>query len=111
MKKTKSQAVACSLDPANKNGLHHHRNDFADANDVVFEPSSMVLDEDLKHQPPPGHADDDAATGRGVAANLSRKKATPPQPPKKLVIKLNKGLEGFWILLLLCLDFWVNTGD
>ena len=99
MKKTKSQAVACSLDP-NKNGLHHHNHhhDFTSPdninNDVVFDPSSMALDEDLK-------PDD-----RAVAANLSRKKATPPQPAKKLVIKLNKGL-GFFFLLLLFLSIFV----
>ncbi|XP_021899413.1 cullin-4-like [Carica papaya] len=81
MKKAKSQAVACSLDP-NKNGLHHSHQDFNAAttaleNDVVFDPSSMALDEDLKPEPL-------------AAANLSRKKATPPQPAKKLVIKLLK---------------------
>ncbi|KAJ1430596.1 Winged helix-like DNA-binding domain superfamily [Sesbania bispinosa] len=65
MKKAKSQAVACSLDP--KNGLHHHA-----ADDAVF--------------------DSDDPNARGfIAANLSRKKATPPQPPKKLLIKLHKG--------------------
>ncbi|WRX26491.1 Cullin [Theobroma cacao] len=77
MKKAKSQAVACSLDP-NKNGLHHHHNQ--DDNDVVFDPSSMALDDDSKP--------DDARAP--AAANLSRKKATPPQPAKKLVIKLVK---------------------
>ncbi|GMN43249.1 hypothetical protein TIFTF001_012455 [Ficus carica] len=82
MKKSKSQAVACSLDP-NKNGLHHHhhhRNHSQDGNDVVFDPSAMSLDEDLK-----------PSDGPSFAANLSRKKATPPQPSgKKFVIKLNK---------------------
>lgn len=83
MKKSKSQAVACSLDP-NKNGLHHHHhhhNHSQDGNDVVFDPSAMSLDEDLK-----------PSDGPSFAANLSRKKATPPQPSgKKFVIKLNKG--------------------
>ncbi|RYQ79063.1 hypothetical protein Ahy_Scaffold8g108552 [Arachis hypogaea] len=40
----------------------------------------MALDDDLK-------SDDQNARG-DVAANLSRKKATPPQPAKKLLIKL-----------------------
>ncbi|KAL2456690.1 Uncharacterized protein Fot_56718 [Forsythia ovata] len=31
----------------------------------------------------------------GTIANFSRKNATPPQPAKKLVIKLNKGLVTF----------------
>lgn len=73
MKKAKSQAVACSVDTANKNGLHHD-------NDAVFDPSSISLDDDLKPDEPRQQA----------AANLSRKKAQPPQPAKKLVIKLLK---------------------
>ncbi|XLR13403.1 hypothetical protein S83_041341 [Arachis hypogaea] len=40
----------------------------------------MALDDDLK-------SDNQNARG-AVAANLSRKKATPPQPAKKLLIKL-----------------------
>ncbi|CAI0545033.1 unnamed protein product [Linum tenue] len=84
MKKAKSQALsACSpLDPSsNKNGLHHHFSapNSAD-NDVLFEPSSMALDDDPKLV--------DAAPP--AAANLSRKKAILPQPAKKLVIKLLK---------------------
>ncbi|KAL0352848.1 UNVERIFIED_CONTAM: Cullin-4 [Sesamum angustifolium] len=92
MKKAKSQAVACSLD-GNKNGQqqitpHVH---FAeppvhspmmedDPSDVVMEasPSSTVFGRGV------------SASGGGVTANLSRKKATPPQPTKKLVIKLVK---------------------
>ncbi|BBH01100.1 cullin4 [Prunus dulcis] len=87
MKKAKSQAVACSLDPS-KNGLHHHHHHHPHThpsqdpdNDVVFDPSTMALDEDLKSDDP---------SSRAVAANLSRKKAQPPQPTKKLVIKLLK---------------------
>ncbi|KAL6282644.1 hypothetical protein ACE6H2_013573 [Prunus campanulata] len=87
MKKAKSQAVACSLDPS-KNGLHHHHHHHSHThpsqdpdNDVVFDPSTMALDEDLKSDDP---------SSRAVAANLSRKKAQPPQPTKKLVIKLLK---------------------
>ncbi|KAJ6936659.1 hypothetical protein NC652_011382 [Populus alba x Populus x berolinensis] len=75
MKKAKSQAAsACSPLDHNKNGLHH-------SDDVVFDPSSISLDDDLNlvdYRTPP------------AAANLSRKKATPPQPAKKLVIKLVK---------------------
>ncbi|XP_038705858.1 cullin-4-like [Tripterygium wilfordii] len=81
MKKAKSQAVACSLDSSNRNGLHHHRHHHASADDeVFFDSSSKSIDDDLKPEDrvlPP-------------AANLSRKKATPPQPAKKLVIKLLK---------------------
>ncbi|KAI3466829.1 hypothetical protein Pfo_023492 [Paulownia fortunei] len=92
MKKAKSQAVACSLD-GNKNGQqqitpHVH---FAeppalspmiedDPNDGVLEASS----------PSNAFGRGAAASGGGVTANLSRKKATPPQPSKKLVIKLVK---------------------
>ncbi|KHG11994.1 Cullin-4 -like protein [Gossypium arboreum] len=78
MKKAKSQAVACSLDP-NRNGLHHHHNN-QDDNNVLFDPSSMPLHDDSKS----------ADACAPAAANLSRKKATPPQPAKKLVIKLVK---------------------
>lgn len=75
-----------------KNGLQHHPQQDCNLNpshDVVFDPNSMALDDDLK-------ADDPTAlpNARSVmAANLSRKKATPPQPPrtKKLAIKLHKG--------------------
>lgn len=82
MKKAKSQAVACSID-SNKNGLQQHvRFDDNDAmiddpnlNDVV-DPSPSVI----------------RASAGGITANLARKKATPPQPAKKLVIKLNKGV-------------------
>ncbi|GKU92578.1 hypothetical protein SLEP1_g6287 [Rubroshorea leprosula] len=81
MKKAKSQAVACSpLDP-NKNGLHRHHTQVE--NDVVFDPSAaMAIDDDVRPDEPRAPA----------AANLSRKKATaaPPQPAKKLVIKLLK---------------------
>ncbi|XP_039061659.1 cullin-4-like [Hibiscus syriacus] len=78
MKKARSQAVACSLDP-NKNCLHNHHNNQGD-NDVVLDHSSMALDYDSKS--------DDARAP--AAAILSRKKAIPLQPAKKLVIKLVK---------------------
>ncbi|TQD85198.1 hypothetical protein C1H46_029286 [Malus baccata] len=49
---------------------------------VVFDPSSMSLDEDLKPDDP---------SPQGIAANLSGKKGQAPQPStKKLVIKLIK---------------------
>ncbi|KAK4271848.1 hypothetical protein QN277_020479 [Acacia crassicarpa] len=85
MKKAKSQAAACSLD--SKNGLHNHHQGLAASDDTVFDPSSLGLDdEDLKTDDPTA-----LPNARGImAANLSRKKATPPQPPKKLLIKLHK---------------------
>lgn len=50
------------------------------------------------HTPPSSHPNADDKVGfpmeedpTPAAANLSRKKATLPQPTKKLVIKLNKG--------------------
>lgn len=99
MKKAKSQAVsACSpLDHScNKNGIHHFSSGTTADNDVVFDPSSMTLDDDPKLQDfsPP------------AAANLSRKKATPPQPAKKLVIKLVKGTIFFF--LNCCLALMIN---
>ncbi|CAI9782156.1 unnamed protein product [Fraxinus pennsylvanica] len=91
MKKAKSQAVAYSLD-SNKNSQqsitpHVH---FADS------PAHSPMIEDdpndvLEASPSSGRGA--AAVGGhegGTIANLSRKKATPPQPAKKLVIKLNK---------------------
>ncbi|XP_010247871.1 PREDICTED: cullin-4-like isoform X2 [Nelumbo nucifera] len=92
MKKAKSQAVTCSLE---KNGLqqqqqqnhgqHHHFDD---------EDSAMVVDDDLKvdtvDAPLLALGVGCSGTTTGIAANLSRKKATPPQPAKKLVIKLVK---------------------
>ncbi|CAN1227293.1 CUL4 [Linum grandiflorum] len=79
MKKAKSQPCSPLDSSSNKNGLQHH---FTSPNsaDVLFDPSSMSLDDNptLVDASPP------------AAANLSRKKATLPQPAKKLVIKLNK---------------------
>ncbi|KAL4392794.1 hypothetical protein AHAS_Ahas03G0380700 [Arachis hypogaea] len=85
MKKAKSQAVACSLDSKNSLSHHHHHHHRQHPDDTLFDPaaSPMALDDDLK-------SDDQNARG-AVAANLSRKKATPPQPAKKLLIKLRKG--------------------
>ncbi|KAL6991466.1 hypothetical protein U1Q18_009578, partial [Sarracenia purpurea var. burkii] len=92
MKKAKSQAVACSLDA--KNGIQHQQQQ---------QPQHLHFDTDLDaatdHLSPmiedPNNPNDvivDPAAGLGrVTANLSRKKATPPQPTKKLVIKLLKG--------------------
>ena len=91
MKKAKSQAVACSLD-SNKNGLHKHQQDFDPSNDVVFDPSSMVLDKDLKNDDPSS-----LPNARGaIANNLARKKATPPQPAKKLSIKIHSKIRHFY---------------
>ncbi|KAK4775432.1 hypothetical protein SAY87_023393 [Trapa incisa] len=75
MKKAKSQVSSpCSLD-SSKNGLLRHQ-------PPHFDPSNHVVLQRDKHE--------EAASSRSVAANLSRKKATPPQPAKKLVIKLLK---------------------
>ncbi|KAL7102674.1 hypothetical protein ACP275_08G132900 [Erythranthe tilingii] len=92
MKKAKSQGVSCSVD-GNMNGQqqptpHVH---FAetpalspmiedDPNDAVLEASS----------PSSAFGRVGATCGGGITSNLSRKKATPPQPTKKLVIKLFK---------------------
>lgn len=78
MKKAKSQAVSCSLD--NKNGFQQHQFD----NNPSAEPSSMIED-------PTENDAGRASSAGGFTANLARKKATPPQPAKKLVIKLLKG--------------------
>ncbi|CAK9167860.1 unnamed protein product [Ilex paraguariensis] len=91
MQKAKSQAVALSLD--GKNGQQqsphvHFAPDIESA--VVDDPNSMIEDPN-----PNDVVDGSSPAGRvstsGVTANLSRKKATPPQPAKKLVIKLVKG--------------------
>ncbi|THU74123.1 hypothetical protein C4D60_Mb04t30030 [Musa balbisiana] len=94
MKKAKPQlAATCSLEKE-KNGLHpqpHHLNTTAAAAVAAKsgeEDDAMLVDqEELK----PGASA--PVTVTGVAANLSRKKATPPQPSvkKQLVIKLVKG--------------------
>ncbi|KAJ8513066.1 hypothetical protein OPV22_003500 [Ensete ventricosum] len=94
MKKAKPQlAATCSLEKE-KNGLHpqpHHLSTTAAAAVATQsgeEDDAMLVDqEELK----PGASA--PVTMTGVAANLSRKKATPPQPSvkKQLVIKLVKG--------------------
>lgn len=77
MKKAKSQAVA--------NGLSQH---------VRFDENEAMIDDpnpnDVVDPSPSGNR----ASAGGITANLARKKAeaTPPQPAKKLVIKLNKGV-------------------
>lgn len=63
MKKPKGQSVLYSFD---KNGVQHY---------VSSEDTMLV---DLKNE---------GSSASATAANLSRKKATPPQPVKKLVIK------------------------
>lgn len=81
--------MSCSLD--SKNGLQQHNNCFNNAADDDEDPSSMIVDEDLKAEDTvtaPGTSR--ARITGGVTANLARKKATPPHPGKKLVIKLVK---------------------
>ncbi|XP_010923713.1 cullin-4 [Elaeis guineensis] len=94
MKKAKCQPAAAAAAAAvsverEKNGLHVHptRYDPAAAQSAEEEDSMLLDQEDLKA------GASTAITTTGVAANLSRKKATPPQPStkKQLVIKLVKG--------------------
>lgn len=102
MKKAKSQAIAYSLD--NKNGQPPHVHFSPDTEDGSNSgsPASMI---DMEEEDPSNLSSSDVVMdpgnlsnfhGASVArstgtANLSRKKATPPQPQKKLVIKLLKG--------------------
>lgn len=103
MKKAKSQAVAYSLD--NKNGQPHHVHFSTDIEAIggsnTGNPTSMI---DAEEEDPsnlstdvvmdPGNINNFngvPVTRSSGTANLSRKKATPPQPQKKLVIKLLKG--------------------
>ncbi|GKV04887.1 hypothetical protein SLEP1_g16982 [Rubroshorea leprosula] len=93
MKKAKSQVVACFPLNLNENDLHRHHTQVT--NDVVFDPlATMVIDDDVR-------PDESRAP---AAANLSHKKATaaPPQPAKKLMIKLLKGVLLCWI------SFWIH---
>lgn len=96
MKKAKSQqapGAACSLD---KNGLHQPQHQQAPGD----EGGSAPTDEDamlVEHDDLQAAATDaipSTALTTGSAANLSRKKAIPPQPAakKQLVIKLVKGV-------------------
>lgn len=78
MKKAKSQAIAFSTD---KNGLQHRSQQ--QSSPLHFDP-----DMDTIEDPNPN---DVSRSSSAVTSNLSRKKATPPQPAKKLVIKLLKG--------------------
>lgn len=80
MKKAKSQAVSYSFD--NKNGFQQFDNN----NNNNSSSSSSVI-EDLSEIDGAR-----ASSGSGFTANLARKKATPPQPAKKFVIKLVKGV-------------------
>ncbi|KAG6476099.1 cullin-4-like [Zingiber officinale] len=83
MKKAKSQPVdACSLDQE-KNGLQRRFDTDVPPRPAEEDDTMIIEQEELK----PGSPAPAAMTG--VAANLSRKKATPLQPPttKKLVIK------------------------
>ncbi|KAI7728489.1 hypothetical protein M8C21_011442, partial [Ambrosia artemisiifolia] len=82
MKKAKSQAVSCSFD--NKNGFQlDNNNNNNNINSASQDPSSMIVD-------PTENDAVRASSAGGFTANLGRKKATPPQPAKKLVIKLLK---------------------
>lgn len=102
MKKAKSQAIAYSLD--NKNGQPPHVHFSPDTEDGSNSgsPASMI---DMEEEDPSNLSSSDvvmdpgnlsnfhgaSVTRSSGTANLSRKKATPPQPQKKLVIKLLKG--------------------
>lgn len=80
MKKVKSQPPQTAPVECEKNGLHPAT--------IQEDEDAMLVDQDeLKD------ATSAANATTGVAANLSRKKATPPQPSakKQLVIKLVKG--------------------
>ncbi|KAI8524371.1 hypothetical protein RHMOL_Rhmol13G0145400 [Rhododendron molle] len=79
MKKAKSEAVASSLD-RNKNGIPFRFDD----------PPSPATIEDDPTNPNYDVVAHSSGGGGGVTSNLSRKKATPPHPAKKLVIKLLK---------------------
>ena len=78
---------------------HHQYNEKAElimAADSEASPDSLMLLESLdEHLASTGPASvmslSSSGTGVGTTANLSRKKATPPQPAKKLVIKPFKG--------------------
>ncbi|EPS64061.1 cullin 4, partial [Genlisea aurea] len=85
MKKAKSQAVACSIDAPQQQIPH-----FAEtpAHSPMIEDDA---DSAMEASPPANSFGRVVSgSGGGVTANLSRKKATPPQPAKKFVIKLNK---------------------
>ncbi|KAL8129526.1 hypothetical protein V2J09_018681 [Rumex salicifolius] len=91
MKKAKSQASASSMD--SKNVLQHHQTSFTSPPDADDESSSMIVDDSLKtHTVVSPGGTSRAPINGGVTANLSRKKATPPNPTKKpFVIKFHKG--------------------
>lgn len=101
MKKAKSQAVAYSLDNKNGQPPHVHFSPDIDVNTSNFNSTSMI---DVEEEDPSNLSGDvvldpnnvsnfssNALSRASGTANLSRKKATPPQPQKKLVIKFLKG--------------------
>ncbi|KAL5977485.1 Cullin-4 [Asimina triloba] len=97
MKKPKSQPHAFPTD--SKNGVRRIGNDDEGVDSMLIDgvtAESMIIDDDLKAEAANASAIAVGAVGSsrnpttGVAANLSRKKATPPQPAKKLVIRLVK---------------------
>lgn len=81
-KKAKSQA----LDAYDKNGLQHIGPDDQDLMLIDLKTDAGVIANSATAM-----GLGSAAVGSGTTANLSRKKATPPQPVKKLVIKPFKG--------------------
>ncbi|XXG66039.1 hypothetical protein AAC387_Pa05g3594 [Persea americana] len=90
MKKAKSHRSPFSV--VGKNAFQHPNAGTVDDNDYEDDAvDPMLLDSDPKTgAPPTATAFGGSRNSVGVAANLSRKKATPPQPGKKLVIKFNK---------------------
>ncbi|KAL2524452.1 Cullin-4 [Abeliophyllum distichum] len=104
MKKAKSQAVAYSID--NKNGqqsVPHVHFDHSGHSSIIDEDSNDVVLDASASSNSFGRGVGGGSGGSGVTANLSRKKATPPQPAKKLVIKLVKAKP------MLPTDFEENT--
>ncbi|KAL3520226.1 hypothetical protein ACH5RR_018375, partial [Cinchona calisaya] len=98
MRKAKSPAVAYSLDNK-KNGQPPHIHFSRDINTNhtsmidVEEEDPSILSSNVVMDPSISNFNSNAVSGGASSgtANLSRKKATPPQPQKKLVIKLLKG--------------------
>jgi cullin-4 len=85
---TKRSGGATSI-PMKKSKSNDHDDD------AVLDHSSLSLHHDLKPNP-------SSAGANSMAANLSRKKATPPQPAKKFLIKFTKGclllIKGFCLI-------------
>lgn len=90
MKKAKSQAINYSS-TAEKNGIRFNDddNDDEDSNPMILE-DNIIKNHDILGGAGSSSSGGGGGCSRAIAANLSRKKATPPQPAKKLVIKLVK---------------------